>query len=222
MPLIRIETVAPDVRLGLWQIEESLTVFCNASKRLRRLNSQLLAYRSTARRLEVLATYSLLFAMTGHEELSITHDSNGKPHVEGFHVSISHTRGYAALILSTSREVAVDIEYYSNRVKRIAHKFIREDEDAETLDSQLINWSAKETVYKLLSAESLQFFEMRLHPFTPQEQGRIKVQDLKNDHTISVYYRLDPAFVLTYAISSSSSLTHNGIVTGHGNECDEE
>ena len=119
MPLIKIEAVAPDVRLGLWKIEETIELFFAANPHLQDLCSRLSDYQSASRRLEILATYGLLFAMTNNSRLSITHYPNGKPHVEGYHVSISHTRGYAVLLISTNKEVAVDIEYYSNRVSRI-------------------------------------------------------------------------------------------------------
>lgn len=200
MPLIKIEAVAPDVRLGLWKIEETIELFFAANPHLQDLCSRLSDYQSASRRLEILATYSLLFAMTNNSRLSITHYPNGKPHVEGYHVSISHTRGYAVLLISTNKEVAVDIEYYSNRVSRIVHKFIRQDEISSSVDIQLINWSSKETVYKLFSVEALQYFEMRLCPFVPREQGLVKVENLRARTMIPVHYHLTPSFVLTYAI----------------------
>ena len=189
-----------DVRLGLWKIEETIELFFAANPHLQDLCSRLSDYQSASRRLEILATYSLLLAMTNNSRLSITHYPNGKPHVEGYHVSISHTRGYAVLLISTNKEVAVDIEYYSNRVSRIVHKFIRQDEISSSVDIQLINWSAKETVYKLFSVEALQYFEMRLCPFVPREQGLIKVENLRTRTMIPVHYHLTPSFVLTYAI----------------------
>ena len=177
MPLIKIEAVAPDVRLGLWKIEETIELFFAANPHLQDLCSRLSDYQSTSRRLEILATYGLLFAMTNNSRLSITHYPNGKPHVEGYHVSISHTRGYAVLLISTNKEVAVDIEYYSNRVSRIVHKFIRQDEISSSVDIQLINWSAKETVYKLFSVEALQYFYT---PRTRLSKGR-ESQDPHDD-----------------------------------------
>ncbi len=48
--------------------------------------------------------------------------------IEGYHISISHTLGYVAVILSRDYEVGVDIEYVSDRVNRISSRFLRDDE----------------------------------------------------------------------------------------------
>lgn len=48
----------------------------------------------------------------------------------------------------------MDIEYFNDRVERIASKFLRKDEKAEDLDAKLVHWCAKETVFKLFSEEN--------------------------------------------------------------------
>ena len=45
-----------------------------------------------------------------------------KPFLNGYELNISHTRGYAVLMLSEKERVAVDIEQRSDRVKRIASR----------------------------------------------------------------------------------------------------
>jgi phosphopantetheinyl transferase len=156
------------------------------------------AYRSEARKRERLAVYALLYAMTGDEAMVIRHNEDGKPMVDGFHISVSHTRGYAALILSEHAEVAVDIEWRSDRVEKVVHKFVREDEDKSSLDMLLVNWSAKETVYKFFSEQDLQYFDMRLQPFDISPAGQIVVENLKGRQAADVHYRLTEDYVLTY------------------------
>ena len=104
------------------------------------------------------------------------------------------------MIQSRSKAVAVDIEFFSDRVSRVRDRFIRPDEDGDSLACQLINWSAKETVYKLLGRENLQYFEMRLLPFVPAAQGRVVVEDLKHPRRVEVDYELNGDFVLTHAV----------------------
>ncbi len=192
MPLIRIEHIAPETQVGLWQMTESLDeLFCPP-------HIDLSCYHSEVRVREILTTYELLRAMTGKDAAVITHSDSGRPLLEGYHISISHTRGWAAVILSTTNKVAIDIEYYSDRVSRVAERFIRPDEDGGTLQCQLINWSAKETVYKYYSEENLQYFEMKLQPFIPQSAGQVKVEDLKIPKAVTVNYCLNQDFVLTY------------------------
>ena len=199
MPLLSIEEISPGCRLGLWKIEDSIEELVEANPCLHSILEHTEKFRSESRRKEVLAIYALLFAMTGDSKLRIEHDPLSRPLVEGFHVSVSHTKGYAALILSTRGNVAVDIEYLSNRVERIAHKFIRYDEKAPDLYSKLIHWCAKETIYKLFSEEMLDFFDTCLSPFLLSENGTIDVVDLKEKKTQLVYYRLNDKYVLTYA-----------------------
>lgn len=197
MPVVYIKEIAPDVKLGLWKIEENIMQILSESSHIRALyDEEISLYKSDSRRKEKLAVYLLLWKMTNSQK-KITHDENGKPIVEGYNIGISHTRGYASVILSKSKNVAVDIEYYSDRVGRIADKFIRKDEIAKDIDSQLINWSAKETVYKYFSEQDLQYFDMKLMP--NEEIENIKqVQNLKTDGYQNVYYELNNEYVLTY------------------------
>ena len=84
-------------------------------------------------------------------------------------------------------------------MERIASKFLRRDEKAEGLDALLVHWCAKETVYKLFSAENLQYGEMRLKPFVPMMDWNCEVENLKSHKWVYVDFVLTLEFVLTYA-----------------------
>ncbi|WP_434504186.1 4'-phosphopantetheinyl transferase superfamily protein [Prevotella sp.] len=201
MPVVYIKEVAPDVKLGLWKMEETALQFLSDSSDMSKLfDVEISAYKSEVRRLEKLAVYSLLWKMTNSKVL-VSHNEDGKPIVDGYNISISHTRGYASVILSKLKNVAVDIEYYSDRVARIADKFIREDEIATDIASQLINWSAKETVYKYFSEQNLQYFDMKLIPFEEFENTK-RVLNLKTSSYLDVYYELNNEYVLTYTYNN--------------------
>ena len=129
----------------------------------------------------------------------ITHNEAGKPLFRGYHISVSHTKGYAALILSKNQEVAVDIEYFNDRVERIASKFLRKDEKAKNLDAKLVHWCAKETVFKLFSEENLMFEDMRVKPFDTMADWSCDVENLKSGKMAHVDFELTMEFVLTYA-----------------------
>ena len=192
MPLISIETIASGAQLGLWHIEESVDELLN---RYPSLSSEVSSYRSDARKLEKLAVYSLLFMMTGDTNLRISHNEAGKPSVNGWNISISHTKGYAAVILSKDKNVAIDIEHISPRVYKIADRFVRTDEDASTLESLLLHWSAKETIYKYFSESVLHFFDMRIHDI---KENELWVDNLKDNAEVMVTYRFSPDYVLTF------------------------
>ena len=195
MPVLRISQLTKDVKLGLWKIDESIDEFLSAYPHLEQVVS---GYRHLELKRQKMAVYALLYAMNGNRQVVINHDSHGKPLLQDCHISVSDTAGYVAIILSRTKEVAVDIEYYSNRVDRIAKRFLREDEVAGTTESRLIHWSAKETVFKYFSAHRLQYAEMRLHPFQVAHEGFVNVDNLKTNQTVPVYYHLNDRYVLTY------------------------
>ena len=199
MPLIRIDSIGENARLALWKMSERVEELPHPN------HIDLTAFRLESRLKEKLTTYALIKELTGLDSLELSYASSGKPLLDGFEISISHTIGWAVVVLSQNTPVAVDIEYRSNRVTRITDRFIRADEDKSSVDIQLINWSAKETMYKLFSEEQLQFHEMRLQQFTPSNAGKIKLEDLKYPKTIEVEYILNADYVLTWALFHNPS-----------------
>lgn len=192
MPLLRIDELSPGVRMGLWRITEQ------ESDLPRPEVADLTAYHG-GRLLEKLVTYALLRQMAGHNDWVIHHEPSGKPFLDALHISVSHTRGWAALMLSAEHEVAVDIEYMSERVSRVARRFMLEDEDGGSLRSQLICWSAKETTYKFFSDDRLTFCDMRMKALGPADQGTLLMENLQGGKLLPVGYELTPDYVLTWA-----------------------
>lgn len=129
----------------------------------------------------------------------IGHAASGQPLLRGYHVGVTHTKGYAALMLSKSCDVACDIEHFSDRVERIKSKFLRKDEKADDLDSLLVNWCGKETVYKLFPEDNLQFSQMRVGPFSTMNDWACEVENMKRGEKVRVDFELTMQFVLTYA-----------------------
>lgn len=164
----------------------------------------------TPRQRERLAEQLLLTAMMdGDTSYSIDHEPSGKPFLTSpltpltSHLSISHTRGYVVMLISEDSGVGVDIEYRSDRVERIASRFIRPDEQVETTDEKLLLWSAKEAVYKLFSEDRLAFFDMRVLSIG---EGMMQIENKKRDEVVAVSYEFTPDYVLTYAILPAETL----------------
>lgn len=208
MALVNIREVYPGVSLGIWEIKESVEEMVEHFPWIKSLVKETERFKSERRKLEFLAVRELLHEMLLQFGISearacelgrIVYNPLGKPLLKGYHVSISHTQGYAAVILSKKHEVAVDIEYFSNRVEKIAFKFLRQDEKAEGVDSLLVHWCGKETVYKLFSDEKLQFREMRVRPFDTMSDWSCEIENLKSQKKVLVDFELTMDFVLTYA-----------------------
>lgn len=210
MAVVNIREVYPGVSLGLWQMNESPEQLFDLYPHLLPYRSSLdNKYKNDGRKLEFLAIRALMYEMLRVNGASkgllshagdFTHNGQGKPLFRGYHVSISHTKGYAALILSKKSEVAVDIEYMSDRVERIASKFLRKDERADSLYAKLVHWCAKETVFKLFSEENLLFEDMRVKPFDTMADWACDVENLKSGKTARVDFELAMDFVLTYSM----------------------
>lgn len=185
--LLSLRQISDDILLGVWRIEPQAQL--------------------SVRQNERLAVKRLLARMLDVDTIDLEHLPSGKPMLSGWHVSVSHTRGFAAAILSRSHEVGVDIEYRSDRVGRVASRFLREDEEARTLARQLAFWSAKETVYKLFSEDALTFVQMRLVVVSETCDVRkdgvkhavLQAENLKRGQRVQVDVEETEAYTLTWA-----------------------
>lgn len=211
MALLFINEIDKDVRLGVWEMEENLNYEQFASLPF----YDLLMSLSENRRKETASVYSLLFAITGNRNLVIGHEPSGKPYVEGYKIGISHTKGFVSVILSTSCDVAVDIEYINTRVLRIADRFLREDEKPNALQfakekdekghqdivpnviPTLLFWCAKETIYKLYSDERLTFQNIKISD--TEQGGALCGNNLITGESVRIDYTFNNDYVLTYA-----------------------
>ncbi len=200
------------VRIGLWKMTETETELCAKDVSLNELAKSLSGIKSQSRRLEVLSVRQLLAEMLGYIP-DVQHNEDGKPYLVtkslAMNLSISHTKGYAAVILSEKCNVAIDIEYRSERVCRIADRFLREDERPFTTEGKLLCWCAKETLYKLHSSDKLTFSEMRTCRL-PQPNGPFRgtflIENLRRKQKITVYYVITADFVLTYALETAEKM----------------
>ena len=199
MPLLCKKRLSEDVCLGLWALNEDEDFFFETYPHLVSLKQAHINVASKQRRLEKLATAALLFEIIGRADLSFKHDANGKPLLEGYHASISHTKGMVALMLSCNSNVAVDVEYVSDRVGRVAHKFVNAEEDMPTNMHLLLAWCAKEATFKYFSDDKLSSSEINLQPFAIEEHGTITALNLKRKVSVCLRYSLLADFVLVYA-----------------------
>lgn len=200
MALLKIDNLRSGAILGMWRIEETVSEMLAMMPSLGKLQHVLDSYSRDARRLEVLSVHALVYIMTGDESLVVGHNEDGHPLLEGWHVSISHTRGYVAVLLSRQDEVAVDVEYVSNRVAKIADRFIRDDEQDETITRQLVCWCTKEAVYKYFSSQHLALLDIRLRNYELLSEGCIVAENMQTGDTVAVNYNVTDSYVMTYII----------------------
>lgn len=161
---------------GIWKVTETIDELRSLITE-KSFTPDFLKYKSPSRQLEFLAVRVLILQLTG-KELRVLHYETGKPYIEDYsgRISISHTKGFVAVAIHPDREVGIDIEYRSDRVKKIVSKFISDKEmslideklypitDESTNDFVRVNmyllfWSSKETIFKVLNAEGVDFID---------------------------------------------------------------
>lgn len=195
MPLVISHSLPNGARLGVWRMNEDASSFPELYEEAEA------RFKSSSRRKEYVCVRALLREMNNGVMPVISHEPSGKPVLEdGTRVSISHTKDYCAVIVSDQHDVGVDIEYVSDRVGRIAHRFLRADETFSDITSQLICWCAKEAVYKLFSDDDLLFEEMFVEPFEARDAGVLMVRNLKKDVVAEVSYHVTSDYVLAYSV----------------------
>lgn len=207
MPLYRTYSEG-DFLLGIWKSDET-TEQLLASLEHKAWYEEKLAAFSEKRKHEWLSVRVLLKALCG-EEKEIAYCPSGRPYLKdgSWYISISHTRGYVAVALHPSREVGMDIEQYGTRVKKVASRFIRSDEETTMAEGDeiyalLLHWSAKETLFKLMGVEEVDFIHhLRVFPFIPVEAGGFEACEFRTSEQrhYRVRYVTHPDFVLTWAI----------------------
>lgn len=195
-------------RWGIWKVEEEfnqLLAELPLEGREHYLNG-LENFTSLARRKEWLAIRVLLYKLLG-EMKPIAYKPSGKPYFEdgsGF-LSISHTKGYVAVIVSEQCEVGIDIEQVKDRVLKIAHKFVNEEEEKqiqpeEKVTSLLLIWSAKEVMFKCMEEEGVDFREHLSVNFPSSCAFRLSCAESRTaaHRSFSIDYMLHPDFVMTW------------------------
>jgi 4'-phosphopantetheinyl transferase len=151
------------IMLGIWKIIEDEKDLLKKISLTNQEKNQLSEISSNERRLQWLATRALLTEMLDPEE-KISYSEVGKPFLESKqrYISISHTKGYAALILNKNEETGIDIERPSEKISDLAFKFLNEEEQAN-IDEEYrkehltLYWAAKEAMYKYYGSKGLTF-----------------------------------------------------------------
>jgi len=210
--LIRKEHTDGGGLLGIWKMDESRESLLQLFPQ--HLRSEASAYlhdiSSERRSIEWLSTRLMLMNLLGKEQIILNRE-DGSPYLADgkIHISISHTKDYAAILLHEAFAVGIDIETRSERVIKIAGKFISDNEYIDPTQStvhQLLHWSAKESLFKLMNEQGVDFrHHLHIHPFTPELRGVIMATETKTELTqlFRLHYEVHPDYVLTWAVGNT-------------------
>ncbi len=184
-----------DTEFALWRIEEDADTLYQQLQLDEAEQAFLEGLSNGKRHLHWLGTRVLLRTMLDTSEyIDCKVDAHGKPYLVNlpYHISLSHSFDYAAVMISKSRPVGIDIELIKEKVERIAGKFLQPIElDMIDPDHRIphlyICWCAKEAVYKCYGQKEVSFLDdIRIKPFDYSPEGTFDV-DLKKDELREQY-----------------------------------
>lgn len=199
--------------IGLWEMNETEQELLALLKDATCYQSDLNQFVSQKRRIEFLTVRVMLEQLLNQDAI-IGYYPSGKPYLKGseFKISISHTNGYAAIILHPYCGVAIDIEQRAPKVMRLRSKFMNSSElDAmdivDPLSYTLICWSAKETLFKIVDQPGIDFKEnLTLSPFRANKPvGCFDAFFIKfvNNCIFEINYKSTHSYVLTWIVKNS-------------------
>jgi 4'-phosphopantetheinyl transferase len=182
MAVVYRHRVDNDTEFALWKIEEQAADLYPQLQ----LDADEKAYfekiSTSKRHLHWLGTRVLLRTMLRTDEyIDCKVDIHGKPYLVNlpYHISFSHSFDYAAVMMSKTAPVGIDIELIKEKVERIAEKFMQPQEMAFIDPSHKIQhlyvcWCAKEAIYKCYGQKEVSFMDnILLHPFDFAEKGTL-------------------------------------------------
>ena len=142
--------------------------------------SKFKAIKSNMRKLEWLGVRVLLKQILGSYN-EILYYNSGKPYISNNCISISHTKGIIAIIVSSLPNTAIDVEAINEKIIKIAPKFMYESEinmfkKPDKINFIIANWCVKETIYKSYSKGNLDFKKhIKIKKAKIKKKGKILV-----------------------------------------------
>ena len=208
--------------IGIWKMEESWQEMLtslqenNVYSRNDAWNRDINNIKSDKRKQEWLAVRLLLKHLAGPEAY-IEYRENGSPVLKNspYNISISHTTGFAAVILSKKEDPGIDIEYNDGRAWKLREKYLGEKElkafdslnDHRSTNSGMqeklatICWCAKETAYKALQRTEVDFINhLHILPFSLSDNGSFYLKETKTpiQQIFSINYQITEDYTITW------------------------
>lgn len=149
MPII--DTFSIDAsEVIIWHITESLSELVDIAKERKIDVSSTNDYLSELRKKQWIAVRIICKSQVPDSRIS--YEENGRPCLDKFKLSISHSHEYVAVSINNISDTGIDLQIIDKKILKVYHKFVRDDEDYwvnKDLTNATIVWSIKEAMYKL-------------------------------------------------------------------------
>lgn len=201
MSLVYQHNINDTTKLGVWHISEDEKFFLQKVPLGREI-------KHWHKRLQHLAGRYLLQEMFPNFPYHLIEIANTrKPFLptEEYHFSISHCGDYAAALVSKDQRVGVDIELATDRVFRVMHKFLHNEElefADQTVQGLTLLWSLKEAMFKWYGSGEVDFKEhLKINRFHFQSSGKVDTEVIKGEISqLTLEYRITNDYVLAWTI----------------------
>lgn len=209
MPVILEKEYENNISLAVWQITESHDELQAMLPSEILTDAELASISHPQKQIEFFCSRLVIKHLAnslGIKYLGIKKDEHGKPYLAGsnWQMSITHTSNYVAAAMHPSEALGMDMEKPSEKLQRIAHKFLSEPERMgveNDIEKLCIYWSAKESLYKLYGKRKVIFNEnLHIFPFQKEQKkitGQLKINDL--DEEYSIYIEKIDGYILVVA-----------------------
>jgi 4'-phosphopantetheinyl transferase len=208
LPTTKNIVTIDDAKLLVWEITQSIDELMSLFEDFSLFAADFEKINSDKRKLEFLGTRWLLKILLG-KETNVQYTADGKPYLnnESYHISLSHSGKWMAVMIHPTKHVGIDIECPSDKIQNVYKRFLSETEQSELSDGKDIKqlqiaWSAKEALYKIIGKEAVDFAnQLRLLPFEVQKDGRITAQHITTNTVYQLTYTQTAAYTLVYCIA---------------------
>ncbi len=207
MPLLYRQEGPDQAQMAVWQIAESESTLMSRLSFCESMTLQLQPISHPSKRLEWLASRLLIQELLNCSP-AVCYSANGQPYIadRNVHLSISHTSGYAAVVVSPQKATGIDIEYPSQRIENLSGRFVNATEEKQfSLSGReggcALVWCAKETLYKIVDTPGILFKEdMVIEGLSPDSSGTLKARVNIRDQwqSMVLQYRITPEYYLVW------------------------
>ena len=166
--------------------------------------------RSERRSVEQRAVELILSELLGESAPRRGYDPLGRPILLDYpdrSLSISHTEGHAAVLLTPSPDgtPGVDIETYRPQLYEVASRYLHPDEWEQVqatsplteLQLRSLLWSAKETAYKVFNPSGASLLSFTATELRPDE---LILAYPQGGTQLRIGYQLRPDYLFTYGV----------------------
>jgi phosphopantetheinyl transferase len=214
MPLYKTIQHNSNTQILIWNITESFEQL-NQEVQLNEKNQLRLNGMKSEMHQRAFLSIRKLLALAGYSDFDLYYDEFGKPHlIDEKHISITHSHHFSAIILS-NETVGIDIEMQREKILKIAHKFVN-DEELERLQKMdtndyikklTVKWGAKEAIFKIRNEKGISFKDhIQVTPFKLNEiQTLADLNYNSTNQKFTIHFsELDTNFTLVYAFENNT------------------